>query len=664
MADNAIKVLSATADAYRIGGYGVLFGGRDLDGETFTPETDYQLGLVPRKPVYYDHAQRDIKTPLGMAVEARPDDTGIWVEAELDRSRQYVERVMALVHAGRLGWSSGSVSHLAQREGGVIKSWPVVEFSLTPTPAEPRTLGVREIKSLDDLLTQLGDLLPEAAEDSGGADEDAATKAVTINPPLGGETMDAVKTEEQVTQAPPANDALLDAIKALGGQIAGLKEEVNAVKAQRDAQPVNDPGYAVPNVITDTAHWRYDNADTGDLAVMLGVLERAGRNGTGRKASAGAYKALAMRLDSEEGRKSDAFRVAGQAMKSAGVKANEIAQSTLASYGDEWAGVAYSGALWEKIRQNTFVIDRLPQFEFPAGAESMVMPLEGTDPTWYKVAQSASLSSNPGGIPTNTVTASVLGTANTTMTLAKMGARVLWTGELEEDAVLPYVARLRAQLAVSAAEYLEHAIIDGDTETANATNINAIDTMPGGSEAYLLFNGFRKIPLVTLTSNSRDGGALDVGDFLETLKLMGVGGLAALDQQRVGFIIDRHTHWKALELPEVKTRDVFGGATLERGQLSGIWGYPVFVSGQIAKGGNGKSNTAGKVDADTAANNTKGQILAVRWDRWQFGWRRRMTLETTRIPAADATEIVALMRAGLVYSNSDDCAAITYNLTV
>ena len=163
---------------------------------------------------------------------------------------------------------------------------------------------------------------------------------------------------------------------------------------------------------------------------------------------------------------------------------------------------------------------------------------------------------------------------------------------------------------------------------------------------------------------SRDGGALDIADFLETLKLMGVGGLAAMDQQRVGFVIDRHTHWKALELTEVKTRDVFGGATMERGMLSSIWGYPVYVSGQIAKGGNGKSNTAGKVDADTAGNNTKGQILAVRWDRWQFGWRRRMTVETTRIPAADATEIVALMRAGLIYSASDDCAAISYNLTV
>jgi hypothetical protein len=290
--------------------------------------------------------------------------------------------------------------------------------------------------------------------------------------------------------------------------------------------------------------------------------------------------------------------------------------------------------------------------------------MESTDPIWYKVAQASALSSSPGGIPTNTVTDSRLGTANTTMTLAKMGARVLWTGELEEDSILPYVAQLRNQLAVSGAEYLEHVLIDGDTDATASTNINAIDTTPAATMAFLLVNGFRKIPLVTLTTNSRDGGALDVGDFLETVKLMGVGGLAAYDQSKVGFIIDRHTHWKALELEDVKTRDVFAGATLENGRLSAIYGYPIFVSGQIARGGDGKSNTAGKVDADTAANNTKGQILAVRWDRWSFGWRRRMTIETTRVPAADSTEIVALMRFGLIYSNSDDCSALTFNLTV
>ncbi len=177
-------------------------------------------------------------------------------------------------------------------------------------------------------------------------------------------------------------------------------------------------------------------------------------------------------------------------------------------------------------------------------------------------------------------------------------------------------------------------------------------------------NGFRKLALVTNTANSRDGGALAAGDFLETVKLMGVGGANAQDITKVGFLIGPQTHYKALELAEVKTRDVFSGATLESGRLNRIYGYPVYVTYHMHKAQPSRlTTTAGKIDLDTAGNNTKGTILAVRWDQWRFGYRRRMTLETTRIPEADATQIVAMMRFGLTYRDTE-ASAISYNLTV
>jgi hypothetical protein len=69
------------------------------------------------------------------------------------------------------------------------------------------------------------------------------------------------------------------------------------------------------------------------------------------------------------------------------------------------------------------------------------------------------------------------------------------------------------------------------------------------------------------------------------------------------------------------------------------------------------------VDVDTTTNNTKGSILAVRWDQWQFGYRRMMTVETERVAAADAWQIVALLRAGLIQRDTE-ASAISYNLTV
>jgi hypothetical protein len=350
-----------------------------------------------------------------------------------------------------------------------------------------------------------------------------------------------------------------------------------------------------------------------------------------------------------------------------GMKANELNYSTQASYGDEWIGVAYSSSLWESIRQGTFVFGRVPSFEFPAGAESLVIPLESTDPIWYKVAQATAMSSNPGGIATNTVTASKLTTANKTMTLGKIGARTLWTGELDEDSVLPFAPQLRAQFAVSGAETVESCFLDADSEAGATANINDIAGTPGGTEYWLSFDGVRKLALITNSANSRNAGALTVADYLETMKLMGAAGKNALDKSKIAFIQTPGVYYKALDLLETKTDDVrASGGTITDGVFNRIYGVDVITSAHLCKpdpNGAGLSNSAGKIDQDTAGNNTLGTLACVRWDQWRVGYRRRMTLETQRIAAADATEIVALMRLGIAYRDVE-AAAVSYNVTV
>jgi hypothetical protein len=76
-----------------------------------------------------------------------------------------------------------------------------------------------------------------------------------------------------------------------------------------------------------------------------------------------------------------------------------------------------------------------------------------------------------------------------------------------------------------------------------------------------------------------------------------------------------------------------------------------------------KANSAGKIDVDTEANNAYGAILAVRYDQWLLGWKRRVTVETERFAESDSSQIVVMMRVGLI--NRDTAAsAIGYNVTV
>lgn len=416
---------------------------------------------------------------------------------------------------------------------------------------------------------------------------------------------------------------------------------------------------------------KYDNLDEGDNALLIEVLDAAHKSGQSKHGvNPNAFKALALKLESA---KDDVYQVAKNAMKAEfaekGLKADELNYSTQAGYGDEWVSQAWSTRLWESIRQDTFIADRLlaTAVEIPQGAESIVLPLEGADLTWYKVAQTTSLNATTG-LPDATVRASKTATGQKTLSAVKMGARGVWSGEMEEDSIIPWVANLRRQLSLGGAEQLEHAIIDGDTATGATTNINDIAGTPAGDEVFLLVNGFRKSPLVTTTANSRAGGALTISDFLETIKLMGLQGRNAKKKDAVSFITDLSVAWKALELSEVLTRDVFSAPTIENGVLTGIWGYKVYESAfmhfanQDATYG-GKANTAGKVDLDTASNNTTGSILAVRWDQWQMGIKRRLTIETQRIPQADATQIVALMRWGLTQRDTE-ASAISYGITV
>lgn len=147
------RVKSLDAGSGRVGGYLLVWGDahtRDLQGEYFTPQTELGLEWYERRPVLYHHGLDDaVKAAvIGQIDRLLADETGIWAEAQLDLRQRYVRAVHDLVRRGQLHWSSGSLAHLVQvADDGRILRWPIVEGSLTPTPAEPRRTDVHTLKS-------------------------------------------------------------------------------------------------------------------------------------------------------------------------------------------------------------------------------------------------------------------------------------------------------------------------------------------------------------------------------------------------------------------------------------------------------------------------------------------------------------------------------------
>jgi len=449
----------------------------------------------------------------------------------------------------------------------------------------------------------------------------------------------------------------------------------------------------VPLVAKYGDTWKYDQLDAVELSLMIDMQHNIHQLNPNTPAPrSGAFKALSLRIaeldehDSrgvpegmeEEHRKNilyakGSFKAATNIEPTkdaveAAIKAATDPMYTGASPMSDWVGTAYSQSIWEKIRGGLVVAQNIPSDTIPDGYSSKVWPLESTDFTWYKVAETTS-SNATTGIPNASVTASQLGTANKTISVGKLGARGMYTGEADEDSLIAFAPQARMQLTKSGMEYLEHVIVDGDTETSANKNINDIAGTPAGTEPYLLVDGFRKLALVTNTANSRSAsGGLLITDFKDTLKLMGTAGLNGADPTATAFLCDYNTMWAIMDIDEIKTKETFTAGTIEDGFLTRIYRTPVLYSFQMHKYSTAstyelKVNTAGKVDQDTTTNNTTGAILAVRWDQWKQAFKRRMTMEVTRIANADSWEIVALMRWGLAYRDTE-ASAITYNVGV
>lgn len=137
----------------KVGGYLVRYTDNttpDLTNDYFDNTSNIQFPET--LPVLYQHGMDAVvgKRVIGGA-KAGKDDIGLWVEAQLDMRDQYERAIYELAEKGKLGWSSGALSHLVEREpvgkAYHIKTWFIGEASLTPTPAEPRN-GVMPLKSL------------------------------------------------------------------------------------------------------------------------------------------------------------------------------------------------------------------------------------------------------------------------------------------------------------------------------------------------------------------------------------------------------------------------------------------------------------------------------------------------------------------------------------
>lgn len=256
--EGGVKVLRYEGGNPVIGGYGVMFGGKDLYGQMFSPNTDFMLDVVPTKLITYDHAlQAEIPDPIGKTIKEEVDDVGIWIEAQLDASSEYAKYVLELVERGVLGLSSGTVGHLVQLAQNVIKRWLIVEYALTPTPAEPRLLGVQRLKSLQGDYPKMKAAIEQALQDNANQTvtmglkqyiTELQLKDKQVNKMSEKEITEKVENEQVADQQPTAPE--VDYEKITAGVVKALTPAISEIteaqfKAMFD-EKANVPAFLIP----------------------------------------------------------------------------------------------------------------------------------------------------------------------------------------------------------------------------------------------------------------------------------------------------------------------------------------------------------------------------------------------------------------------------------
>ena len=344
----------------------------------------------------------------------------------------------------------------------------------------------------------------------------------------------------------------------------------------------------------------------------------------------------------------------------AALRAMDTAES---GYGSQLIGAQYVGDLWAGARADSRVFSQINTFEMTA--PTAYLPVEADIPELLLVSEStANNSSN--------YTTTKTGSNRVTVAAKKFVTHQMWSGEMEEDSIIPFVPYIREQLARSLAFYSDSLVLNGDTTNAATGNINSDDEDPADTKHFLAFDGIRHAALVDNTGNAFDVAGAVSFDALRELRKRLIDRTYLHDWGHptnpadLLIVCDPETADAIASLDEVMSaRIANGGRMLFNGEVSSWLGHPVIAS--IASP---LTEADGKVSYDTVANNVKGQINMFNRQGVVAGWRRRIKLETERLPATDQNRIVASLRMGFGRfsptgaASGIEWAATGYNITI
>ena len=258
--------------------------------------------------------------------------------------------------------------------------------------------------------------------------------------------------------------------------------------------------------------------------------------------------------------------------------------------GLEWVPTQMSGQMIDDIRMDLMVGNLFRTITMPDRTGAWELPYNGDELTAYLVGES--LSNNSTKIP-----AGGNSTAKITISAVKHAIRLLFSYEMDEDAIINLMPLIMDALRESLVRSQEYAIINGDD---SATHMDSDVT--SAFDAQKSWKGLRYY-----SGNGSDSDSVNIATLnLDNLRAIRKGmGKYGVKPSNLDWVAGISGYIQMLGIDEVITMDKFGNdATVKKGTLAMIDGSSVTVTEAMRE----DLNALGVHDGTTT---TKTEILCV-----------------------------------------------------
>lgn len=422
-----------------------------------------------------------------------------------------------------------------------------------------------------------------------------------------------------------AAEEIVSQLRALGQDItedvsknldALVDAKVAANLASRNYQPAPGP---MASALENTKYGRFKLSEA-DVQMMHGMLRSGQDLGWSKRGPSeeldNIVKAIHARVAADEG---------------INLRAMDTADTTAL------IGATYTAQVWEAAMQDAKVAPLLRAF--PMKDKTAYIPVFGAPPTPLLYPENTQDDSADYATQDSTF-------QRVTVTASKFGLHQKWSGELEEESIIPFIAAIRQRQTQAVAFYSDDIIVNGDTTATATGNINSDDAAPSATDRRLAFDGIRHAALVDNTNNVTDASGALTYAMLTGMRPKLVDRTRLTDwahpvnPNEFVYLVNPEGEDAISSLDELITVDKYGpNAAVLQGEVARIGRNPLIVTMAVPlTESDGKANVAA---------GTKDQIVAFNTNAYSVGYLRNMTVETYRRAERDQSGIVLFWRMGL-----------------